>query len=296
LSQAFTEWTPRVHPHMSRLKRILTNPVVDNHGKMTEIYDGVDLLPTKWMVDSKEVDVHMIAIAADTERMKKESDLNADAALNFEDDDHDHVFNDDDGKWTRFAYDDASGSHKYEDDDAPLRRRPKRRKLFTDDFSTGNTWTLYNAPKGFCDGSAQARCNRVSTNKCLLSGYNFYKAGIMGHGHSGKMRMTIPHVKEGIILARFEWRMEGGPRVKMLPHDLQVTFTVDGEVTTFSRQTFANSVVGLSDDLFVHPILIDKDMLDGKKPERAAVEVEIEATSHNQGDQRLIMLSHIYYA
>jgi hypothetical protein len=266
---------------------------VDNHGKMTEIYSGVDLLPIKWMVDSKEVDVHMIAIAADTEHMKEESDLNADAALSGQDlmdDDHDRLFNDDDGKWEDLAKDGTTDV----DDDIDFRRN-QRRQLFTDDFSTGNTWTLYNTPKGFCDGSAQSRCNRVSTNTCLLSGYNFYQAGIMGHGHSGKLRMTIPNVKEGIILARFEWRMDDGPRVRMLPHDVKITFTVDGETTTHGRQSFADAVVGLSDDLFVHPLLIDEEMLEGKKEART-VEVEIEASSYIQGDKRLIMLSHIYYA
>jgi hypothetical protein len=208
------------------------------------------------------------------------------------DDDHDRVFNDDDGNWKELAKDDTTDYGSNDDFDF---RRNERRHLFTDDFSADDTWTLYNAPKGFCDGSAQSRCNRVSTNTCLLSGYNFYQAGIMGHGHSGKLRMTIPNVKEGIILARFEWRMDNGPRVRMLPHDVQITVRVDGNTRTYGRQSFAEAVVGLSDDLFVHRLLIDEDMLEGKKDART-VEVEIEATSYIQRDKRLIMLSHIYYA
>lgn len=228
-----------------------------------------------------DVDVHMIAIAADVEHMQEESALNANAELKFEEDDDDHIFaQDDDGRWMDVEdYDDFNG----------------RRRLYTDDFSSRDEWTVYNAPIGFCDGSAQARCHRAATNTCLLSGYNFYQAGIMAHGHSGKLRLTIPNVVEGIILARFEWRMKDGPRVKNIPHDFAITFTVDGKSVTHGRQSFANHVIGLVDDLFVHILLLDEDMLDGDEVSRD-IEVEIEANSHVQGDKRMIMLSHIYYA
>lgn len=276
-----------MHPHASRLKhQIIGVSVADNHANLKEIYHGVDLLPIKWMPGSKDVDVHMIAIAADVQHMQEESDLNADAALTYEEDDDDHMFNqDDDGRWMDYDYNGDDGL-----DDGFTRRR-----LYTDDFSSEDKWTVYNAPIGFCDGSAQARCHRAATNTCLMSGYNFYHAGIMAHGHSGKLRLLIPNVVEGIILARFDWRLENGPRVKSIPHDVKIEFTVDGKTVTHGRQSFANNVIGLVDDLFVHVLLLDEDMLDGDEESRD-IEIEIEAKSYVQGDKRMIMLSHIYYA
>ena len=69
------------------------------------------------------------------------------------------------------------------------------------------------APVGFCDGSAQSRCNRHVDNLCLLANHNHYK----GHVEGGQLVEQGTHsallAKDGLyaeMWARQASEQDGG--------------------------------------------------------------------------------------
>ena len=118
----------------------------------------------------------------------------------------------------------------------------------------------------------------------------------MGHGESGKLHLKIPNVREGIIVARFDWKLENGPRVKYLPGDAAIIFTVDGVETRHDRRSFAHHAIDLTDDVRFHVIMHDKEMAQTEGVAKD-VDVEIEVISQSEGSTTpLLLLSHIYFA
>lgn len=294
--QAFTEWTPRVTPLSKGLKSLVKGEIADNHASLVELYSGVDLLPPDWgsSLDDPDSQVHMIAIASDTESLKQPGDV---VPL---DPTFDAVVDDD--WWLYYTGDDKNEDFDYgfDDDRSYVRERflddvPQRRKTLTSSVSP-KTWTVFNAPLGFCDGSAQSRCNRSINNTCLLANHNHYRAGIIGHGKSGKLVLSIPFVKEGIILARFDWELEDGPRVKYLPPDFRFEFSINnGKKTSLDRNKFNAAIHVITPELKVFPLLMDKEMSQ-KEGESKTVEIELQVFSEKADTRPLVFLSHIYYA
>jgi hypothetical protein len=277
---------------------LVKGDIADNHASMVEVYTQVDLLPPQWKPAADDVDVHMIAIATDTGSLTRGQDADAvkigDNAGSPWNDDESWLYNP--GGATEdhdFGFDDDM---MYGNDDYSIRRwhRSQRRKALTSDVSN-KTWTVYNAPLGYCDGSAQSRCNRNVFNYCLLANYNHYKAGIIAHGSSGKLSLSIPNVKEGIILARFEWQLEDGPRVKNLPPDFRFEYTVNGNKTSLNRSQFAAAAVDVTEGLRLHALLMDTAMSRNANATKT-VDIDIEVVSVIAGVTPLILLSHIYYA
>jgi hypothetical protein len=162
-------------------------------------------------------------------------------------------------------------------------------------------WTVYNVPLGYCDGSSQSRCNRAIGNRCLLANYNHYKAGILGHAKSGWLEMRI-QIREGIILARFDWSvaLHNGRRLRLedLPSDFEFDFSLKiGSVIskfTKSREEFMEWGVALTSDLVVYPLLVDKKM-SHEIDESETVSIGIKIYSSAGLDCKLL-LTHIYYA
>lgn len=293
---AYTEWTPRANPKNS-LKSLVKSPVGDNHASMVEVYTNVDLLPPQWKSADDDVDVHMIAIATDRDALSEgmETDLvrvPGDSPWSpynddFKNEDYDGSTKEDHD----FAFDDDVGGS---DNGSTGRKQRQRMTAVTSDVSP-RLWTVYNAPLGFCDGSAQSRCNRNIFNTCLLSNYNHYRAGIIAHGKSGKLSLSLPNVKEGIVLARFDWQLENGPRVKFLPPDFAFLTTVNGETKSIGRSEFATKAVDITGDLRLHVLLLDKEMA-RNVGETKTIDIDLEVRSDMTGLKPLILLSHIYYA
>jgi hypothetical protein len=71
---AFSEWTPRINPEYTSIRSRITSSVGDNHELLQELYGGVDVLPLQWKTAEEQVDVHMIAIAANATSFSSESD------------------------------------------------------------------------------------------------------------------------------------------------------------------------------------------------------------------------------
>lgn len=260
------------------------------------MYTGVDLLPLQWKLGDDEVDVHMIAIAADAETLPTGDAANAVVAN--DDDAQNHPFPNDDDQWLYNNNNDDDMDYGWSDD--AYRRKlsatsPVERHLLTQDISA-TSWTLFNAPLGFCDGSAQSTCNRIFSNPCLLANYNHYLAGIMGHGKSGKLNLSVPSVKEGLVMARFEWGLQPeGPRLDNLPEDFVFKFTVNGKLTVHDRDAFVAATVEVADGVRLHVLLKDFAMSQNEN-ETKNIEIELEVLSETSDTTPLVLLSHIYYA
>ena len=267
---AITEWTPRVTPVANRLKAAVVEGIADENSDKVELYTEVNLLPERWKVPSGHIDVHMIAIATnDTSGLhdKPTSELVTD----------DFFLNDDEA-WLENADDDNTDDYN----------GGERRML----LQNQKGWVVYNAPIGFCDGSAQSRCNRIIGNPCLLANYNHYKAGILGHGGSDWLSMNVGVVKEGIILGRFDFGADVS--IADLPSDFVFEYSVAGKVTSLSRDEFTDSIVQIVSDLWVFPFLIDREMPHTVNESEEIVVVAIRVSSSTAND--LIRLTHIYYA
>jgi hypothetical protein len=164
-----------------------------------------------------------------------------------------------------------------------------------------SSWTLYEAPIGFCDGSAQSRCNRAVDNTCLLANQNHYKAAIVGHGNSGWLNVTLPVVREGIILIRCDWQLNPKIQLTTLPSDFVFSFVVTGPLTTLSsgqwtRDEFINNAITLTPDLTVHTLLMEERMAHAIGMSASPVEVSLKMESASKPQESTIYLTHIYYA
>lgn len=72
-----------------------------------------------------------------------------------------------------------------------------------DGITPGLGWTMgADAPPGYCDGSYNAECGR--RGNCLLIGHHDHRGGLVFESYSGWLVMTIPAVKEGIIMTKIE--------------------------------------------------------------------------------------------
>jgi len=263
-----TEWTPRVTPLMKRLKRAVVGGIDDSNSGKVELYSDVDLLPPQWEVPLGQVDVHMIAIATNDTSSLNGNTTQLDMT--------DALYVDDDRVWNPSADDDCPP-----DDDSRRLVEPKQ----------NNGWSVFNAPIGFCDGSAQSRCNRIVGNKCLLANYNHFKAGILGDGASDWLTLSVGVIKEGIILARFEFEIA----VEHLPDEFQFEYSIDGTVTRLSRDEFVSFGVEIVNDLTVYPLLMNKEMSYNMDESEQSVAVGIRFSS-SAGSSLRALLTHVYFA
>ena len=292
---AYTEWTPRVNPMFNRIKNITESELADPSKNLIELYENVDLRPLQWEVPNNTVDVHMIAIA--TNLSVNENKTISDAfPHNFGDgDDDDDVLGDDDVFGPDPGDDPPRRARNLgtsrTDQEIPQQRMDVSRSLFNADASASK-WAIYKAPIGFCDGSAQSRCNRALGNTCLVANYNHFKAGVLGRGDGGWLHLTLRNFKEGIVLVRFDWDITP---ISRLPEDFELEFSFDGVKHSMSRATFVKTGVTLASDLIVHPLMIDKGWShnDSKSGE---VKVGMRIRSPSTPEQSKLLLTHVYYA
>lgn len=293
---AYTEWTPRVNPTFHRLSNITTTPVADNRAKLDSLYDTVDLRPLSWKLPVDAVDVHMIALA--TNSSVNEDTRAEDLFPVFkEDPPTDFSENSEDYEWTDaftddFMPDDGTSSHNNDGGNRHLAK------------IAASSWTVYEAPIGFCDGSAQSRCNRAIDNTCLLANSNHYKAAIVGHGNSGWLNVTLPVVREGIILVRLDWQLNEKIQLTTLPSDFKFSFEVTGPLATlsrgqWSRDEFVQNAIPIAPDLTVHALLMEERLSHAVGMSASHVEVALKMESDDDSkpqESTILYLTHIYYA
>lgn len=302
-----TEWTPRVNPNVG-ISNIVTSFYVDNSLALLDLYHGVDLLPQEWRLSDDEIHVHMVAIATN-DTVAKASSKNAvsleNQTFNSYDDDDLSSFLSEEEDFDDFMIQDdflrtrnLATRGKRHLTPASQQRSPRRvaRKVAPDQ------WTLYERPRGFCDGSAQSMCNRRIGNTCLLANNNFYKAGFVGHGNSDWLRMSIP-ITEGIVLLRFEWRMDLNSGLSIpdsesfltnLPDDFSFEVDTDGSIKKYSRAEFLDLGKEIVDDLIVYPVFMNKAMSQtegGQEELKLGIRFKTKA-----GADFKVLLTHVYYA
>ena len=283
---SYSEWTPQVRPQHFQLRNIATGLQEMHQG--VEAYRGVDLLPWQWKIPYSHIDVHMIATATKTPPHV------VDGNFDDHDDDYSWLCNEDDA--TEFiGCDDEPRRHLY----------PDERIMKTSTGSAGSKasssragWSVDNAPIGFCDGSAQSRCNRRDGNTCLLAGHNFYRGSLKGNKESGWLTLNLAKIREGIILARLEVSTEkkskaakDGPQ-----QNFEFDYSINGKKTTLTKEEFESFGVTLTADLTVYPLMMRKDMpSESDGDEFKTVEVKIRIRAATVGTT-VMRLSHIYYA
>lgn len=78
-----------------------------------------------------------------------------------------------------------------------------RRQRRLDIITPGLGWAMGgDAPPGYCDGTYNAECGR--RGNCLLTGHHDHRGGLVFESYSGWLVMTLPAVKEGIIMTKIE--------------------------------------------------------------------------------------------
>ena len=310
----YSEWTPRVTPYATTLRAILPVSMDISHSSPeAEVYPGIDLVPPKWAVPDDRVDPHLIAIS--TTHVLPSTDDDSD-------DDGDWMYGDDDERETAPIIHDPHRDNRG-DDGSSVRHYLRRLTDITSNLIPGKGWTMSGTPAGFCDGSAQSTCGRDVHTKCLMAGHNDYQAGILGDGLSGWLLFQVRHVKEGIILAQIDteiaansdsvtegWTGENGVaegedvppegRKLALPMNFWFDYSVNGTVTSLSRDDFASFGIHIDVGMTLYPLLTAVDMGMKRRPtedlgETVEVGIRIRAPP-NQGRAVTIMLTHIYYA
>ena len=316
-----TEWTPRVNPFRNRLSEHVVSEYENANEDMVQLYIGPDLLPLQWQAKDDEIDVHLVSIVTN-QTTDVQHETGFDGPL-FDDDSYQDGANDDftllrtrqldhqQDRLSEKSVPDYISSATSTSTKIPFDRNypspPTRRTMseFAED-----KWTLFGAPLGFCDGSAQSTCNRKVGNVCLLANHNHYRAGMLGHGSSGWLHVNVP-VTEGIILLRFDWSMKldgesfgdrslaqkGGDRLTELPKDFVFDYALGGidKFKSLSRDEFLDFGIEIESDLIVYPVMIDKEMSVDKEEGGGSMLLSIRIQSE-EGAAFRVLLTHIYYA
>lgn len=306
-----TEWTPRVHPYENSLRALLPFSIEVSDYYIEGQYDEVDLMPKEWAIPKGQVDPHLIAISTSAPAPESEQD-------------EAYLLDDDASDWV--SYNDDLSFHSGTDtppsddggDTRGLRhsmRRPIRQLQDTETIITAGTgWNMDGVPAGFCDGSAQSTCGRDQKSKCLMAGHNDHQAGILGDALSGWLLLTVRHVKEGIILVRFDtdvaananavtegWTTvdnKNDDRKLNIPHDFAFDYSINGEIKSLSRSDFLEMGVEIADGMILHPLLIDADMGSERRQnadDGETIELAIRIRS-KQGRAVTMAVTHVFYA
>ena len=313
-----TEWTPRVTPNLNSLRAMLpVSMEIGNYYPETEVYTDVDLVPPQWAIPDDQVDPHLISISTAHPPPVSDHDMYSDDDSNWVNGDDEYLMSEG-SDVSGQAPDDSIGSEH-----GSIRRVLRRLTDATPTLTSGKGWTLEGAPAGFCDGSAQSRCGRDYHSKCLMAGHNDRQAGILGDGYSGWLLFKVRNVTEGIILARIDtkvaadsdnatvgWTGENGAtdeedippkgRNLALPLDFWFDYSINGVVTTLSRDAFTSFGQDMDGAMTLYPLLIDPSMGERKRAagdvgETFDVGIRIR-TLPDRGRTATIMLTHVYYA
>ena len=327
--RAYTEWTPRVVPRMQGLLTIINNLVAgEDEAAQDDAYEGPDILPLQWKLNRTEFDVHTIAIAAN---VSSTYDDDAFAGYEYFEDD-DWIYNDGfffrgrrelvrSDPTVRFELSEAKRMRKVQargaraqdknqlyrkqrllqqmkETPAPEKATPLTPAPTSPPVSMtvveGSGWMLENMPIGFCDGSAQSRCNRRETSPCLLANTNHYRGTLVGTHDNGWLTMTLRDVSYKIILARM-WFEKPGEGSKW-PGDFMFDYAINDKVKSLNKKDLDSFGKTLVNGLTVYPLLLDKTA-DPSQAEDEPYEysVAIRVRCPSQRDIK-VHFSHIYYA
>lgn len=158
-------------------------------------------------------------------------------------------------------------------------------------ISEGSGWSIQDVPIGFCDGSAQSRCNRRSDNSCFLSNSNHYRGHLFGTPVNGWLTMDIRHAPHRIILARIEI----SPPWRNVPQDFMFDYAVNNAVVSLTLREFRSFGQTLVSGLTVYPLLLDENADPDPDADETPFTIAMRIRSASTPEVTL-RLSHIYYA
>lgn len=256
------------------------------------IYKGPDILPLKWKIPEGDVDVHAIAIATNYE------------APNF-----DHLFeekleeDDEDDE-------DAEDAENERRDLKQISAKDASRSVSSTGIIPGEGWASYFAQstggiEEYCDGSAMSECNRRNAH-CTTYGNNDRHSCLSGDGLSGWLVIDIPHVEEGLILAKSEWWHPNGDWVvpddgdpkrsrklgnaKPKPEDFYMDISVNGKITTWDLEKYMeNSQPEMAYNNAIFRLVNDETL-------KGTVELGIRVRSESKPRDAGTSICHIYWA
>jgi hypothetical protein len=178
-------------------------------------------------------------------------------------------------------------------------------------------------PVGYCDGSYNAICGRSEDSDCLLYAHHDGRGGLRFHEYSGWIVMSVPKVKEGLIMIKMEtWHFadevpvaEGwktvnnernlgttataidkprGLKREQIPFcdDFHFDFAIDGNITSWNLEKFMEAKKDIQRVVEVFTLLDDEAFV--KEGEKKDVEVAIRM--RGCGDEKVFSLTHVYWA
>lgn len=196
--RAMTEWTPGNPTQQIRRYAKSAKNGYQMEWPLTEVYQGIDILPLRWKVPMDQVDLHAIAIVTTSKAPQYDFEWTEGPSK------------DDDGtptnsrRYLRNAIQ-SLNTHSVKQSLKATTEVEQNRIMATDDVVPGIGWGILSAGAvGFCDGSAQSMCYRNSNMKCLLQGTNDAHNNVVGNGLSGWLVLTLPKVSEGFVFMKIE--------------------------------------------------------------------------------------------
>jgi hypothetical protein len=80
----------------------------------------------------------------------------------------------------------------------------RNRRLQKESIVPGLGWEHVGVMNGYCDGSYNSECGRFAASNCLTPGHNDGRGGVKFDSYSGWLVMTLPQIKEGVIISKME--------------------------------------------------------------------------------------------
>jgi len=194
------------------------------------------------------------------------------------------------------------------------------------EIKPGRGWELVGEPQGYCDGTYYEVCSRWTHNKCVLAGHQDARAALVGNALSGWLVMTLPAVKEGIIMIKVhswaspntitqDWKTENNERklnlgavdheddyddsdqnhrlldpAEKFPDTFKFEYAIDGVVTTLNKAEF------IEKRKTVQRVVEIITLVDDEKFTTEAKDVEIAVRLQGCDKECTIGVSHVYWA
>uniref|UniRef100_A0A7S4K3H2 Uncharacterized protein n=1 Tax=Odontella aurita TaxID=265563 RepID=A0A7S4K3H2_9STRA len=218
--KGFGDWTPRRNPSESSLLAVM-KPAPNGyvpHPSMPTEFAGINVMPLIQRVPDGEVDVHAIALASTkpAPRLDHSMEGGEEERRKLAELSHEAV----QSRSRRAHTIHERRKRALREKELAEQRSQKCRRVEGDgtvEIVPGRGW-LWGQEAHFCDGSYNSECGRQRGSDCLISGHNDGRGGFVGGGLSGWFVLTLPKVKEGLILMRMEYWM-GGPGGNALTKD-----------------------------------------------------------------------------
>lgn len=327
--KAMTEWTPGNPAQQIRRYAKSAKNGYKIEWPISEVYQGIDILPLSWKIPSDQVDLHAIAIV--TTSKAPQYDFEWTEGPSTEEEEEESPSNS--RRYLRNAIETTNIHLVKESTDQNVGMEDDR-TLATDTVVPGVGWGILSlGAVGFCDGSAQSICYRNSDMSCLLQGSNDSHNNVVGNALSGWLVINLPKVSEGFVFMKLEWWFPRGndfyltkdwtelnngvdvggrklnvatdderdlkAAVKPWPSDMEIDVAVNGKIvktlhggpTTNSKPQLINDRPQLSYNEQFLKLVDDKSLADG-----GDLELAIRIRSTENPKDASFGISYIYYA